>query len=388
MLRPLIGKLVPAALVVASTTVAVLLAEVALRFAVNPADFLHATLVEDPVLGQRIQPLTTGHDALGFRNREVPQHADIVAIGDSNTYGVSAPREGSWPHQLSGLLGESVYNMGLGGFGPLQYLHLAQVTAKPLRPRLWVVGFYFGNDLMDAYYVAHGQSHWRAWRQSTPDTAGGVVHDDARNKEVPAKRFGALRDWLARKSVLYSVLRATVFERLASQERDQIVRRSAPDVRWAWTDPAKADVHTVFTPQGRLSALDLDNPRVREGLQISQRALAALQAEADLQGVRMLTVLIPTKERAYCAYLEATRAVLPISHARLCQAESRAKGELVRFLQDQRVAHIDVTGALEAKIGQHVQLYPADSDGHLQSTGYGVVAQAIAQAIRQHAPKP
>ena len=115
MLRRLLGRLVPLALVVAATAVAIVLAEAGLRFAVNPVDFMQATLVEDPVLGRRIQPLTTGHDALGFRNREVPQHADIVAIGDSNTYGVSAPREGSWPHQLSGLLGEPVYNMGLGG---------------------------------------------------------------------------------------------------------------------------------------------------------------------------------------------------------------------------------------------------------------------------------
>ena len=387
MLRPLFGKLVALALVVAATVVAVALAEVGLRLAVSPVDFMQATLVEDPALGRRIQPLTTGHDALGFRNREVPQHADIVAIGDSNTYGVSAPREGSWPHQLSGLLGEPVYNMGLGGFGPLQYLYLAQVTAKPLRPRLWVVGVYFGNDLMDAYYVAHGQPYWHAWRQSAAGV-GDAVGAQRVASEEPRKRFAALRDWLARKSMLYAVLRATVFQRLASQEREQIVRQSSPDARWAWADPANADVRTVFTPQGRLSALDLDDPRVREGLQISQRALAALQAEADQQGVRLLTVLIPTKERAYCAYLKAANADLPPSFAKLCDAESRAKAELVRMLQQQRVMHVDVTGVLEAQIAQHVQLYPTDSDGHLRAAGYGVVAKAIAQAVRQYAPKP
>ena len=121
-MKSVLGKLT---LVVVSVSMAALLAEGSLRLALSPTDFMQATLIEDSVLGQRIEPLTTGHDALGFRNRDVPAQANVVAIGDSFTYGVSAPRDGSWPHQLSGMLGESVYNMGLGGFGPLQYLHLA-----------------------------------------------------------------------------------------------------------------------------------------------------------------------------------------------------------------------------------------------------------------------
>lgn len=379
------AKLGALALVVVSTMLAVLLAEAGLRVAVNPADFLHATLIEDQVLGRRIKPSTTGHDALGFRNREVPAQASVVAIGDSNTYGVSAPRDGSWPNQLSGLLGETVYNMGLGGFGPLQYLHLAQVTAKPLKPRVWVVGFYFGNDLMDAYYVAHGTPHWKDWRLSR---GAEVTAADQAAGTVPKKRFEDLRNWLSRHSLLYSVLRATVFQRLASAEREQMVRQSTPDVQWAWSDPATADVRTVFTPQGRLAAVDLDNTSVQEGMQISQRALVATQSEANAQGVKLLIVMIPTKERAYCAYLQRVGATMPASHTKLCDAEVRAKIELMASLDARNMQYVDASSALEAHIDRHVPLYPADSDGHLQSTGYGVVAQVVADALRRHAPKP
>ena len=374
-------------LVVVSSALALLLVEGGLRLAVNPADFLHATLVEDPVLGRRIQPLTTGHDALGFRNREVPAQSNVVAIGDSFTYGVSAQREGSWPHQLGGLLGEPVYNMGLGGFGPLQYLHLAQVTAKPLKPRLWVVGFYFGNDLMDAYYVAHGTPHWKGWRLSD-GAAGGTDAIDQAYGAAPKKRFADLRDWLSRRSLLYSVLRVTVFKPLAAQEREKMAQHAAPDVQWSWIDPARAEVHTVFTPRGRLAVLDLDNARVREGLQISQRALAALQSEADKQGVKLLVVLTPTKERAYCAYLKQAATPLPASHLRLCDAEDRVKAELMRSFDAHNTHYVDPTAALEKMIAQHVLLYPTDSDGHFQATGYGVVAQVVADAVRRIAPKP
>ena len=373
--------------VVVSSVCAVLLAEGALRLVLNPADFLHATLVEDPVLGRRILPLTTGHDALGFRNREVPARASVVAIGDSFTYGVTAPREGSWPHQLSGLLGESVYNMGLGGFGPLQYLHLAQVTAKPLSPRLWVVGFYFGNDLMDAYYVAHGTPYWSSWRLSDGVPAGADAVDRAA-VAAPRKRFQGLRDWLSRHSLLYSVLRVTVLKPVALLEREHMVRQTSPDVQWSWSDPANGDVRTVFTPQGRLAVVDLETDRVREGMKISQRALSALQSEADLQGVRLIVVLIPTKERAFCTYLRQARASLPSSHDKLCDAEAQAKAELVRSLDANKIRFADPISALEEKIAQHVPLYPADSDGHFLAAGYGVLAQVVADAVRRYAPKP
>jgi lysophospholipase L1-like esterase len=110
--------LAAAGLVIVATTLSVLAGEfLLLRVFLNPAEFLQARLVDDPILGYRIAPYTTGHDALGFRNAHVPERVDVVAVGDSQTYGVSATRENSWPQQLGRLLGQSVYNMALGGYG-------------------------------------------------------------------------------------------------------------------------------------------------------------------------------------------------------------------------------------------------------------------------------
>ena len=148
---------------------------------------------------------------------------------------------------------------------------------------------------MDAYNVAHGTPHWKDWRLSDGAARGTDAIDQAYGA-APKKRFADLRDWLSRHSLLYSVLRATVFQRLAVREREQMVRQSAPDVQWSWIDPAPTDVRTVFTPQGRLTAIDLEIASVQEGLQITQRALAAIQAEADKQGVKLLVLLIPTKD--------------------------------------------------------------------------------------------
>jgi lysophospholipase L1-like esterase len=373
--------LIATAVVVVSSALALAGVEAVMRLTIDPGDFLEATLVDDDHLGHRIKPGSAGHDAQGFRNVAVPQRADIVAIGDSMTYGVGAPRDGSWPAQLARSAGVSVHNMGLGGYGPLQYLHLAREVAPSMKPKRVVVAFYFGNDLMDAYYAAHGNPRWHSWRLSAGLPAGKTDLDKA-SEAVPKKRFGALRNWLARNSLVYGVLRATVFARLAARERQQLAAQSAPDQRWPWRDPAADGVTTVFTPGLRLATLDLALPSVREGMEISKRAFRELKDAADRQGSDFWVVLIPTKERAYCRYLDATQAPVPDSFSKLCEAEDRTKAELVQALEALELRHVDVTAALETAVARHEQLYPADFDGHPQSAGYGVIAREVAKALK------
>jgi hypothetical protein len=104
--------------------VAMLLGEAVSRLFLNPVDFLVPKLAEDEILGRKVLPYSAGHDGWGFRNRSVPDSVDIVCIGDSQTYGVSAPAKFSWPETLGKLLNKSVYNLGLGGYNPLQYDYL------------------------------------------------------------------------------------------------------------------------------------------------------------------------------------------------------------------------------------------------------------------------
>jgi len=276
-------RLATLGVVLLSTTLALALGELALRALVNPGDFLIATLVDDPILGQRIAPHTSGHDALGLRNAQVPAQANVVVLGDSQTYGVGVPREASWPHQLALLMREPVYSMALGGYGPLEYLHLGTHEARKLRPRLLLVGFYFGNDLAEACRVAHQRSYWKSWREEGADVAcdAGVAAGAAAE---PKKRFAALRDWLSRHSVLYSMARVSLLAPLAAREKDRMAADLPADRQWVWKDPSNPAVRTIFTPQLRLAAIDPELAHVREGVRVSKRALAMLKDEADAFG--------------------------------------------------------------------------------------------------------
>src|SRR5262245_46686266 len=85
-----------------------ILCELASRLLLNPADYLSVKTVYDDVLGIRVAAGTAGFDSWGYRNKSVPTSADIVAIGDSHTYGNNAPMADSWPYVLARLTGRSV----------------------------------------------------------------------------------------------------------------------------------------------------------------------------------------------------------------------------------------------------------------------------------------
>jgi lysophospholipase L1-like esterase len=378
----LIKKSIPIGLVLVSTVTTLLLGELLVRFVVIPGDFLIATMIDDPVLGQRIKPYTTGHDALGFRNAEVPERANVVAIGDSQTYGVSASRDGSWPHQLGELRHEPVYNMALGGYGPLQYLYLTENEAKKLRPQQLLVGFYLGNDLIDAYRLAHHSPYWKSWGERWSAESDGSEEQQTANAE-PKKRFANIRDWLSRHSVLYSMLRVTLFPWLASREQDHIAMQVTPDEQMIWIDPSGHSVRTIFTPQSRLAVLDMQIPSVQEGLRITKRAFTSLQKEAVAQNAELLIVLIPTKERVYCHYIKDSGGLIPTTFISLCDAEERTKGELEQYFDTNKIEYVDVTKALEAQTYKHIQIYPKDSDGHPLAIGYGVIARTVYDAVRR-----
>src|SRR5688572_18575094 len=87
-------------LLAGSVVVSFFLAEGLMRLVFEPVDFLSPYMVVDNVLRHRVEPHSGGHDVWGFRNKSVPSRADIVAIGDSLTYGVAAPATHSWPAAL------------------------------------------------------------------------------------------------------------------------------------------------------------------------------------------------------------------------------------------------------------------------------------------------
>jgi hypothetical protein len=359
-----------AALVLASIALSCLFGELLLRLALEPADFLQVRVTGDAILGHRIPPNTPGHDVLGFRNARLPERTDVVAVGDSQTYGVSAVRDDSWPAQLSRLLGRSVYNMALGGYGPLEYLYLINHETARLHPKAIVVGFYFGNDLMDACVAVEHRAYWLRWRTA----AGPEICSDPPDQP---RRFGPLRDWLARHSVTYGVIKAALLQRTINWLKEREAKQGSPNQAMAWVDPANAAVQTIFTPQLRFSALDPEQPGVAEGLRATKRAFGEMREAANAEGARLLVALIPTKEAVYCSAVKQSGVALPPIYARLCTVEAQLALDLSRYLAAAGIRYVDLAGPLQEAAATHTPLYPSDDNGHPIAAGYAVIAKAV-----------
>jgi len=111
-------------------------------------------IIKDSRLEHRPNPAWPDHDKKGFRNKFVPRNADIVALGDSQTYGVKVLRHQSWPQQLARLSNKKIYNMACGGYGQAHHLILLE-EAIEFKPKLIIETLYTGNDLYDSYRLIH-----------------------------------------------------------------------------------------------------------------------------------------------------------------------------------------------------------------------------------------
>jgi lysophospholipase L1-like esterase len=358
-----------------STALALLLGEGLARLILDPVDYLMATPVFDPILGRRLEPGASGHDQWGFRNREIPDRVDVVTIGDSQTYGVGLTRLSSWPAQLSEFTGLQVYNAALSGYSPVQYHELLRRYALRLKPSVIVVGFYFGNDLPEAYRTVYALPHYAALRRKDmPPLKSEVPTRSSKSQFV-----GLLRRWLSSHSVVYRVALSSILQGYA-QPAELILGRGGNDlVRFHHGTSS-----TAFTPAHRLGALDLDSPAVREGLRLSLVHFELIARLCDTAGVAFFIALIPTKERVYQSLIEADPKLRQHAVLReLLTQEKEVDKRVRRFLQERGISYIDLLLPLKDAVN-HTAIYRPDDDGHPIAAGYSVIAREVARAIAQH----
>lgn len=282
------------------------------------------------------------NDALGFRNRAVPNVADVVVIGDSQTYGNNAYLELNWPSHLSRRLAASearVYAMATGGWSGIQYLQAAKYARK-FQPRVLIVAFYSGNDAMEAFTLAYGNEHWKALR---PDP--GLSENDAPKIVFPPPR----NEW--------------------------------------WEARFADGVQTVFTPGLRLTSNDRSLAAVRAGYAVLART--AEQIASGAAGTKLIMTIIPTKEYVYEKKVAAEKLSAPPAYAQLVADEKANLSDLAAKLGSlPGVRYVDLVAPLQKAAMTNAALYPANTDGHPLDAGYARIAEAIAAAAGELVPKP
>jgi hypothetical protein len=362
--------------------------------------------ISDPRLGHRPNPDFPDHDERGYRNSAVPKEAFVVALGDSHTYGTGVRREENWPHRLEEKIGRTVYGISCGGWGPTQSLILFD-EALALKPRLIVEAFYSGNDLWDSFDSVYGDRQLP--ELATKDPAAAEAIAAAEHREPLKQRYDRLYTLLfedgaagedrppegARRRTVRDLLRKHCkLYQLASIVRQRLSRATRPtgwevEKKEAGTGAGReylrvfehGPFRTIFTPAFRTAAMDLEDPRLAEGLRISLEALALMDERSRAAGTPFLVLLLSTKELAFRQ--EAAKAPPPPDYWWVIEKEEIIRVKTIDFLKSRGIPFLDALPALQVSIARGVQPYQESLDGHPNPAGHRVIAGVVAAEMER-----
>jgi hypothetical protein len=111
---------------------------------------------------------------IGFRGSgPVPDAADIIALGDSFTFGTGSQM--SWPSYLNQISGLTVLNLGMGGTGPPKHVYPLIAFGLDRQPSIVIEGYFEGNDFFTCYQPARPSGPRWGDRLILPDVVGSLL---------------------------------------------------------------------------------------------------------------------------------------------------------------------------------------------------------------------
>ncbi len=324
--------------------------EICLRaFTVYPIN-ASSNVVADSELGYRLDPALPDVDDNGFRNPSVLAHAQLVTIGDSHTQGYNVAAEDSWPSQLGRRLHKSVYNFGVGGYGPLHYQQLIP-RALALNPDVVVVGVYLANDLADVARGIHP-------RLAEPVYSQNVIR--------------LFRYRTAVGSLLFQILR--------NYRLDQIDGIVVEHPR----SPTQIDRRII---KEFATNFDLNRAEISGALQTTIEILKDAHEKCEQRNSKLVVLLIPSRERGYRQTIDAHSQNVPPEYFAMIDQEIRVTESFAHSLSEAGILTANAEDFLVRQLEQSESVYPNWSDGHPLTNGYTAYADAVYAALESVVPR-
>lgn len=373
-----LAYIINAGLVLFSLVAGLVLSELLLRLILNPVDYLEPDIIGDSTYGHTIKPYSAGHDGWGFRNESIPDKADIVAIGDSQTYGNGATASKSWPSILENKTKLVVYNMGLGEYGPVQYYHLLIDKALTLQPKVVIVGLYFGNDFYDAsIFNKYNRSGYITAAHDSNITLLSTIQN--LDKNCPDTSYIAkIQSFLRRYSMVYRVLNSldivspyTWLLTIKESKKNKNVILFKQD-----------SIKTAFLDGFRYAVMNPDNLEIKNGIEHTLYILKEMQKFCEQHGITFIVLLLPTKENVFSTYFNHTNTIFT-KLLNTVEIESKIKSEFIQFFDDNNIHFIDPLENLRNNVRIFL-LYQTGLDGHPRSKGYEIIADTIIDYLRNN----
>ena len=303
-------------------------------------------------------------DGYGFRNAwPWPETTDIVALGDSLTFGYGVEDDQAWPALVATKLPYNhLINLGLIGAGPQQYLRVYETFGTRLHPKLLLVGFFVRNDFWDGevferWLKSGAGGNYLVWRDF------GRPKSTSLSLEQPIRNLISGLLWrcylLASKSRLYN-LSLYAQGHLKKWVPSEIKTFQAPD-----------GTRLELAP-GDLTAKTKEAQSGYHLFDITVEALQRLHSIARANGTNILIVLQPSKEEVYLPLL-GEPAPDPGSPLRV------TLGEL-------GIPYLDLLQGFRSRAEQGEVLF-FEADGHPNARGYALTAELVLTHLKNNAER-
>ncbi len=317
----------------------------------------------DVRLGTKMNPALPDIDEKGFRNPEPLGPPDIVTIGDSHTYGVNVSSAMSWPQQLADMDDVTVYNLGVGSYGTLQYNYLIDEAIK-MKPKHIVLALYVTNDLDDVCKLVNKTNYWDNWMKER-----GYDPSVCREK---SGTWRTLKYYLTKSNLYWIIASAVKRVYEGSDFGDSLV-------------VAEEANHTIMKNKSILNhkrKMDMSRKRIALGFEVTKGVIADMEEKCDEAGIDFSIVFIPSKSRALFGYLTSHGYKLSGDYYQLIENENNLVAKFSEFFDELGLEHVDAGPYVLEELYTSSRVYSPSDDGHPMESGYKAYAHAAHDALK------
>lgn len=407
--------------------ISLLLCELALQLGSSHSPFLDnltrppwiSRFIIDPRNGYAGNPSFPEHDEWGYRNDRRPASAKIITLGDSWTFGTTVEKDVAWPTILSRLLNKDIYNMAMGGTGPINYLQSFYQSLE-LQPKIIILSLYFGNDFiftnrhlhMDHADVVFSDIPENIIQQAIKKNSDNPLNStlyklhcgkpgsDTVNRPIAKEDKSGIRAWVSMHSRLYGLMRGLKYQISQNDSGENIDGQDAQekfdgiddkfeygtnkldsDQRHYCYPFSDGEWKTIFQNRWITYAVDYSDIRISAGMLIVKRVLnlianKALEIDADFA-----VILFPTKESVF--YTRARNSKEPGEEIlreldSIYENEAALRKDISNYMESEEIGYVDMLPYLKSA---EMQPFFGHEDSHPNEFGNRIIAKAVKDLI-------
>ena len=320
-------------------------------------------------------------DADGFRNDSAAGTFDIAALGDSQTYGYNVAASATWPRQLARKTGLSVYNFGIGGYGPLHYYFLMD-KAIAKGSKYIALGLYLANDLNDVCRLLTTLDYWQGWakeRQIDISPCGAsptAAHRPKQNGDPPELSFLRKMKMLMKRTAIFSIFDYYVWDPL----KYYFARDDSED-GVLFKDGYNNTVISLAFMRRVAKQMDNNDDSIRFSRDLTKILLREMAEKAKSHNSEIFVIFIPSKESVLLKYLEEKNYDLPGEFYEVVKREKIWEQDFQQFFERIGVKTTTARPYVVKAVYDSGSVYPFRNDYHPLDVGYQAYAQAAYDAF-------